>query len=166
MAKPDVINALAGIAEDSPAAALRRQKPDLVAFAQGSYEALLEPIDPGSFTLLERHAVAYRIGLLTGFGAVAGRHLARLRELDADSDMLTALADLTGTSELAPRLEAIIAHTDLVTLTPDKATEGNIAALAAAGLSPTEIVSLGQLIGFLAYQIRAIAVARAFGATP
>lgn len=165
MAAPDVINTLAGIAADSPAAALRLQKPDLVAFAQGSDEALLEPDDPGAFSLLERHAVGYRVGLLTGFDTVAARHLARLRELDADSDTLAALADLSGTSALPPRRAAIIAQTDLVTRTPGAATEADITALAEAGLTPTEIVTLGQLIGFLAYQIRAIAVARAFGAS-
>ena len=56
MATPDTINTMAGIAEDSPVAALRMQKPDLVAFAQGSDQALLEPANPGSFSLLERHA--------------------------------------------------------------------------------------------------------------
>jgi uncharacterized protein YciW len=30
-------------------------------------------------------------------------------------------------------------------------------------LTATEIVTIAQLIGFLAYQVRAIAVARAFG---
>lgn len=163
MANPDVINALAGLAEKSPAAVLRRQKPDLVAFAQGSYEALLEPDSPGAFTLLERHAAAYRIGLLTDFDTVAGRHLARLQELAAESVVLTALADLDSTAALPPRLAAMVAHTDRVTLRPGAATKADIAALAEAGLTPTEIVSLGQLIGFIAYQVRAIAVARAFG---
>jgi uncharacterized protein YciW len=165
MATPDTINTMAGIAEDSPVATLRLQKPDLVAFAQGSDQALLEPADPGSFSLLERHAVGYRIGLLTGFEPVAKRHEARLRELGESNDLLASLADLSTTESLSPRLAAIIAHTDQVTLSPGAATQADIAALANAGLTPTEIVSLGQLIGFLAYQIRAIAVARALGET-
>jgi uncharacterized protein YciW len=165
MATPDTINTMAGIAEDPPVAALRMQKPDLVAFAQGSDQALLEPANPGSFSLLERHAVGYRIGLLTGFELVAKRHEARLRNLGAADDLLANLADVSSTVDVSPRLGAIIAHTDRVTLSPGAATQADIAALANAGLTPTEIVSLGQLIGFLAYQIRAIAVARALGET-
>ena len=163
MGAPDKINSLAGIAEDSPVAALRQEKSDLVAFAQGSDKALLEPDDPGAFSLLERHAVGYRVGLLTGFASAAQRHEARLRELGAADDLVADLSDLASTNGLSPRLAAIVAHADRVTLTPGAAGETDIAALGDAGLTPTEIVTLGQLIGFLAYQIRAIAVARAFG---
>lgn len=165
MASPDAITILAGIAEESPVAALRLQKPELVAFAQGSDQALLEPDDPGTFSPLERHAVGYRVGLLTDFASVAERHRSRSIELGASDDLLASLADLSTTEGLTPRMAAIIAHTDRVTLAPGKATQADIAALAEAGLSPTEIVTLSQLIGFLAYQIRAIAVARALGAS-
>ena len=52
----DWIDHLAGLPEDSPVAALRREKPELVAFAQASDGSLLEPADPGNLALLERHA--------------------------------------------------------------------------------------------------------------
>lgn len=162
-AQPDVIDRLAGIAADSPVAALRRQKPDLVAFAQGSYDALLEPTEPGDVSLLERHAIAYRVGLLTGFDMVAAHHESRLRELGAGDDIIAAVADFPASDGLAPRLAALLRQTDLVTTAPGTAEAEDIAALHAAGLTPAAVVTVGQLIGFLAYQIRAIAVARAFG---
>ncbi|MBA3449879.1 MAG: hypothetical protein H0T18_01555 [Chloroflexia bacterium] len=160
----DSIDALAGIGADSAPAALRRLKPDLVAFAQGSDEALLAPADPGSVSLLERHAIAYRIGIVTGFETVAARHRARLTSLGADDDLIAAIAAFPRGDGLDPRLTALLAHTDRVTRAPGGAAPEHIAALRAAGLSPAAIVTVAQLIGFLAYQIRAIAVARAFGA--
>lgn len=162
MATRDVINELAGLATDSPTAALRREKPELVAFAQGSYDALLEPDSPGDLSLLERHAVAYRVGLLTGFESVAARHRARLAELGMDEATISAIESYTSGGGLDPRLGAILRQTDLVTTKPDAAEASDIAALHAAGLTPAAVVTLGQLIGFLAYQVRAIAVARAF----
>ena len=160
-AEHDVIDQLAGIAEDSPVAALRQQKPDLVTFAQGSYNALLEPPEPGNVSLLERHAVAYRVGLLTGFDTVAIHHRDRLRSLGASDELIAAIASFSNGEALDGRLAALLAHADRVTKAPGTAEAGHIVALEAAGSTPTEIVTVAQLIGFLTYEIRAIAVARA-----
>lgn len=160
----DVIEQLAEIAEGSAAAVLRRQKPDLVAFAQGSYDALLEPVEPGDVSLLDRHAIAYRVGVTTGFATVAARHRGRLRELGASDDVIAAIREFPNGESLDPRLSALLAHTDRVTKAPGTAEHAHIEALHAVGLTPTAVVTVGQLIGFLAYQIRAVAVARAFGA--
>lgn len=162
MAESDIIDQLAGIAADSPAAALRRQKPDLVAFAQGSDHALLEPADPGGLSLRERHAIAYRVGVITGFESVAARHRDRLTSLGADDAFIAAVAAFPQNEGLDARLQALLVHTDRVTRAPGTAEREHIDALHAAGLTPAAVVTLGQLIGFLAYQIRAIAVARAF----
>ena len=161
---PDLIDQLAGLAPDSPVAALRREKPDLVAFAQGSDPSLLEPAEPGDLSLLERHAVAYRIGLLTGFPTVEKRHRRRL--LDFGRTDLASHIERYPDVKLEPRLAAIIRHTDLVTLRPGAAGPEDIAALHAAGLTPAAVVTLGQLLGYLGYQIRAITVARAFAEGP
>jgi CMD domain protein len=158
----DVLNQLAGVAEDSSVAELRRQKPDLVTFAQGSYDALLEPDDPGSVSLFERHAIAYRIGLLTNFEHVAAWHRERLESLGTRSHTIEAIAAYPDGEALEPRIEALLAHTDRVTQAPGLSEPEHIEQLKAVGLSPTEIVTIAQLIGFLAYQVRAIAVARAF----
>lgn len=163
-ATPDLIDQLAGLAPDSPVAALRREKPDLVAFAQGSDQSLLEPADPGDLSLLERHAVAYRVGLLTGFPTVEKRHRRRL--LDFGRTDLASHIERYPDVKLEPRLAAIIRHADLVTLRPGAAGPEDIAALHAAGLSPAAVVTLGQLLGYLGYQVRAIAVARALAEGP
>ena len=162
----DVIDRLAGITDDSAVAELRRQKLDPVRFAQGSYDALLEPADPAGVSLVELHAVAYRAALLTRFPDSAEWHRARLEEIGAAPELIRAIAEFSnghGDGEIGPRLEAILAHTNRVTVSPGSAQPEHIAQLKAAGLTPTEIVTLGQLLGFVSYQIRAIAVARAFG---
>ncbi|MEZ4563296.1 MAG: peroxidase-related enzyme [Thermomicrobiales bacterium] len=161
---PDLIDQLAGLAPDSPVAALRREKPDLVAFAQGSDQSLLEPAGSVGLSLLERHVVAYRVGLLTGFPTVEKRHRRRL--LDFGRTDLASHIERYPDVRLEPRLAAIIRHTDLVTLRPGAAGPEDIAALHAAGLTPAAVVTLGQLLGYLGYQVRAIAVARAFAERP
>ena len=158
----DVINQLAGIDERSTVAELRRQKPDLVRFAQGSYEALLEPADPESVSLVERHAIAYRIGLLTNFERVATWHRRRLESLGTPTETIDAIVAFPNADGLEPRLEALLAQTDRVTIAPDLSEPEDIERLKAAGLTPKAIVTIAQLIGFTAYQVRAIAVARAF----
>lgn len=158
----DVINQLAGIAGESPVAALREQKPDLVAWAQNCYNALLEPAEPGSVSLSERHAAAYRTGILMKDAALADWHEARLTGLGASDETIQAIAEFPDGAGLNSRLKALLAYTDRVTQEPGAAEEKHIAELKAAGFTPTAIVTIGQLIGFLGYQVRAIAVARAF----
>ena len=160
----DVIDRLAGIAPDSRTAALRREKPDLVRFAQGSYDALLEPAAPEGVSLVERHAIAYRAALLTRFPEVAEWHRARLEARGAAPETIQAVAEFTdGHAEggIGPRLEALLAHTNRVTVSPGSAQPEHIVQLKAAGLTPKEIVTVGQLVAFVSYQVRAIAVARA-----
>jgi uncharacterized protein YciW len=158
----DVINQLAGIDEDSPVAELRRQKPDLVRFAQGSYDALLEPVDPESVSLFERHAISYRIGLLTNFESVTTWHRQRLESLGTPKATIEAIAAFPNGEGFEPRVEALLALTDRVTIAPGSSEPEHIEQFKAAGLTPKAIVTIGQLVGFLAYQVRAIAVARAF----
>jgi CMD domain protein len=158
----DVINYLAGVDEDSPVAELRRQKPDLVQFAQGSYDALLEPVDPETVSLFERHAIAFRVGLLTNFEHVAAWHRQRLESLGTPAATIEAIVAFPNGDGLEPRVEALLAHTDRVTIAPGSAEPEHIEQLKAVGLTPKAIVTIGQLIGFLGYQVRAIAVARAF----
>jgi uncharacterized protein YciW len=158
----DVINYLAGVDEDSPVAELRLQKPDLAQFAQGSYDALLEPVDPETVSLFERHAIALRVGLLTNFEHVAAWHRQRLESLGTPFETIEAIAAFPEGDTLDPRTRALLAHTDRVTAASGTAEAEHIEQLKAAGLTPKAIVTIGQLIGFLGYQVRAIAVARAF----
>ncbi|RBP63457.1 CMD domain protein/alkylhydroperoxidase domain protein [Brevibacterium sanguinis] len=61
----DIINALAGIAAEDPLDLLRDHRAQAKENAQLSFEALLEPVDPGSISYRDRYAVAaFTAGLL------------------------------------------------------------------------------------------------------
>ena len=88
----DVIDHLAGIAPGSRLAELRAQRPDVVRYAQGSYEALLEPADLAGVSRREREAVALRVAVLTPSPALVAWHSAPLQEL-AGEDLVRAVVE-------------------------------------------------------------------------
>jgi len=57
---------------------------------------------------------------------------------------------------LGARLSAALEHAHLLVFRPREASPAALQALAAAGWSTTEIVTLSQLVAFLCFQIRAI----------
>ena len=60
----DIIDTLAGIEAGTTLASVRDTRPQARENAQRSFKVLLEPDDPGGFTLLERYAVAaYSVAL-------------------------------------------------------------------------------------------------------
>jgi CMD domain protein len=62
---------------------------------------------------------------------------------------------------LGPRLAAAFEHAHLLVFHPRDAAPANLGALLGAGWSTTEIVTLSQLVAFLAFQIRVVAGLRA-----
>jgi len=153
---PDVMNRLADIAADSPLGRLRAERPDVVRAAQGSYQALLEPDDPGGVSRYEREMIALRVALLTPSPPIAVWHRARLRDLGADDAALAAIEQFPDGPALSARAAAILQHTDRLTREPGAATPAHIAALKAVGLSPRDIVTISQLIAYLSFEARAL----------
>src|ERR1044071_2470925 len=120
----DVMDTLAGLADDSALAALRRQRPDVVTRLQGSDDAIFAPAHHGGLTRPEREACAMRIaGLLRD--SVLEEHYHR---------RLVALGEMHPLN--GARGECILAHVDRVTMDPADASKAEIEALSAAGLSP------------------------------
>lgn len=152
----DIMDQLAGIAPGSALDMLRRQRPEVARYSQGSYDALFESGDQGGLSRAERELVALRIAVLTGNHTLAEHHRARLRALEADDAIIAADCD-PNTLGLAPRAAAILRHTDLVSAAPHAASQAAIRALQASGLTTSEIVTLAQLIAFVHYQVRVLA---------
>jgi len=67
----------------------------------------------------------------------------------------------TNRSVLGGRLSAAFAHGHMLVFHPRDASPASLQALRDAGWSKTDIVTLSQLVAFLAFQIRAIAGLRA-----
>ncbi|MBV8473298.1 MAG: CMD domain protein [Hyphomicrobiales bacterium] len=77
-----------------------------------------------------------------------------LRSEDCDGPLWQADDQLA--AALGPRLAAALAHAHMLVLHPRDASPAALEALLAAGLSTTEVVTLSQIVAFLAFQIRVI----------
>ena len=142
---PDVMDTLAGLADGSAIAELRRQRPDVVRHLQGSDDAIFAPAHHGGFTRPEREAAALRVAMLLRDGALEEHYRRRLVALGETHPLNGA------------RGEAVLAHVDCVTMNPDSATQADLDRLLAAGLTPHAVVSLSQLIAYVNFQSRVLA---------
>jgi CMD domain protein len=152
---PDVLDALAGLAAESPVAAVRRQRPDVVRFTQASDEAIFTPANDGGLTRAERAAAALRIAMLLHDPVLEEHYTVLLKPLDPGAALLRSIDEDPGSGDT--RWTEIIAHVDRVTIDPDSATKEHIDGLLAAGLSPHAVVSLSQVIAYVNYQARVLA---------
>jgi CMD domain protein len=185
----DLIDTLAGIAPASALDRARDNRPDARKQAQASYDALFGPKDFGSFSALERWAVAAFVAGLHGRPETRDFYADRLAEAGASPELRVAVASevvtghahgpygryplgplsledkaglvyAIGASErhvLGPRLTAAFEHTHMLVFHPRDAAPPSLQALLDAGWSTTDIVTLSQLVSFLAFQIRVVA---------
>lgn len=192
----DVIDLLAGIAPGDPLDQVRDQRRQARENAQHSFEALLEPADPGTFPLSERYAVAAFVSHLHGFAqasdfyddllgdeasalvapvveaartaAVSGPY-GFYREPGLQSENIDGprwAPDATSANALGVRLAAALTHAHLLIFRPREARPEALQLLVDAGWSADDIVSLSQLIAFLSFQLRAAWGLRVLAATP
>ncbi|WP_406208723.1 peroxidase-related enzyme [Kitasatospora sp. NBC_01560] len=156
----DLVAALVPHPADGPLAAARAERPDAVLGTQDTYRALF---DPGAalttLTPAERLAAALRVAVLhtagPATGRLAGHYRAQLAALGADP----VLVDAAGSTGFGPgdaRTAALLGHATLLALEPLAATEGHQQALADAGLTPDEVVTLSQVAAYVSYQARLV----------
>ena len=190
----DVIDTLAGLAPGSPLAAIRDRKPVTRDQAQASYRALFEPAETEDVTLQERFAVASFIAGLHAQDEAAAFYaagLARTGPADAlvgalsaeiangrttgpygaypkgpltEEDVPGLLYTATNRAVLGPRLAGALEHVHMLVFHPRDATPPALQRLLDAGWSNAGIVTLSQLVAFLAFQIRAAAGLRVLAA--
>ena len=67
-----------------------------------------------------------------------------------------ALSDPAAASATDSRNTAILHHVDLLTLSPEKATRGDVQKLMSVGLTDQDVVTLTGLIAFVNYQARVV----------
>jgi len=191
----DVIDRLVGIAPGSALDRLRAQREQARTQAQQSYLALFAPAElVGShFEIADRFAVAAFVAGLHGqpdvarfyAEALAGQGVARAIEAEVargatqgpyghypegplsveDAAGPVYSVDAAQRAVLGERLSAGLAHAHLLVFHPRDASPAALQALLDAGWRTTEIVTLSQLVAFLAFQIRVVIGLRAL-ATP
>lgn len=157
MTTPDVIDRLMGLQPDAALSALRDQRPAVRQHTQGSFDALLEPADASALSRAEREVVALRVATLHGCEPLITLHRERLAALAATPAAIDAAAAGPDAPGQDARRVTLLRHADLLSLAPIEARPDHLKALADAGLSPAAIVTLSQLIGFVAYEVRVVA---------
>ncbi|MBR2813332.1 MAG: CMD domain protein [Reyranella sp.] len=180
----DVIDTLVGIAPGSKLDAIRAQRSEARKHAQASYASLFEPKDQGSVTADERHAIAAFVAGLHGepktsafyaakppaaLGAAVAAEVAAARSKgpyghfpkgplsSEDAPGPTWKVSEAGRKALGARLSAAFEHTHMLVFHPRDASAPSLQALLDAGWSTTDVVTVSQLVSFLAYQIRVVA---------
>lgn len=174
----DIIDMLVGV--DLPE--LRDNRPQARDNAQKSFEALLEPVNPGTFTFGERYAVATYVAGLHQFAPAVDLYSDLLLD-DAPTSLANSITDaveatlsagpygtyreagLAGESQpggsvrndvaaLGERLAAAFDYAHLLVFHPRDSRPEVLGRISAAGWSADDAVSLGQLISFLTFQLR------------
>ena len=146
----DVIDALVPLHATSPLHAVRHQRDKVVAATQGSYDAIFDPALPG-LALAERLLAAHTVARLSGSTALEAHYRDRLDRLPA-------------TPPDGERVQAILAFAEVLTEHPVEGDRIALLKLPAAGLSTPEVITLAQLIAFVAYQVRVVAGLQAMAA--
>ncbi|GAB3768798.1 CMD domain protein [Microlunatus parietis] len=191
----DIIDLLAGIEPGSPLAILRDARAQAREHAQRSFEALLEPTEPGSFPVGDRYAVAYFTAVLHQDEPAAAFYRDLLEDEDPDRvAVITNVAenargtgpygdyrepglaaesvpgpvwtpDAETSTALGDRLAAALAHTHLLVFRPRESSPAALQGLADAGWDADDVVRLSQLVAFLAFQLRTAAGLRILQST-
>jgi CMD domain protein len=196
MSVPDVIDQLAAIAPGSPLDAIRAKRQVARDHAQKSFLALFEPTNFGSFPARERFAVAAFVAGLHGESATREFYSAKLAAAHGplaaaveaeiargstqgpygayppgplsreDTTGLIYQVSDDGRRALGARLAAALEHVHLLVFRLRDSNPPALQALLDAGWSTDDIVTLSQLVAFLAFQIRTVGGLRALAAAP
>ncbi|OFL92240.1 alkylhydroperoxidase domain protein [Corynebacterium sp. HMSC055D05] len=164
----DIIDLLAETPADL--AELRRRRPEAVENAQRSFAALFEPANPALIEALPvstRYAVAAFVAGISGAQRAAEFYADLLA--DEDEALVAVVEDAVRAGVSAGpyaggdfvtfgegQLAAAFDFAHLLTFHPKDASPAAIGHLQTAGYTEDAIVSLGQLISFVAFQLRVV----------
>jgi len=192
---PDLIDELAGVRAGGSLDDLRRRRPVTRDQLQASSDALFAPVDDAGFPLAERLLIAAFATRLTADDATAQRYAALARAADpAGAEIVLAEAEAAATpgpfgayaeaglgsegaegpryspsasvaGTLGQRVAVALAHAQLLVSRPREASSPAIDRLLGAGWSADSIVTLSQLVAFLAFQQRVAAGLRVLAET-
>ena len=183
----DVVDTLTGAVSDGVVTAVRSIRPVTREQLQASYDALFDPVDDSDVSLTERLLIAAFATRLTGADATADHYARLAADADGSAaSVIASLADRAGTSgpfgryreaglaaegtdglrfsvpedaraQLGDRLAAALEHTHLLVYRPREAADAALQRLLDAGWTVSGIVTLSQLVAFLAFQQRVVA---------
>lgn len=180
----DIITVLSGIDADGALAQTRTQRQQALDNAQRSFDSLLEPINPGTFSFGERYAVASYVAglhrdqaafyfyseLLLDDAPTALRDAVvaaveqglsvgpygRYRETGLATESEPGPSPRHDAAALGTRLAAAFDVVHLMVFHPRDSRPEVLGHLSGAGWSADDLVSLTQLVSFLAFQLRVV----------
>lgn len=123
---------------------------DALRMTQDAEEAVLKPLECGSWSHSLRAALAARIASLNSLPEVASHYTEMIKD-DKHNCVANPSDDCTTIG-----LAHVIAFMDGVTVEPRKIDSSDIKQLQDATVSDADIVRLTELIAFMAYQVRLI----------
>ncbi|WP_406247777.1 CMD domain protein [Microbacterium sp. M] len=182
----DIVDELLGVQPGSALAVLRDRRPETKDQIQASYDALFSPVDDSAFAITERLLVAAFAARLAGDDLLAGHFADRALLADAgraEVVLVEAVAAATSgpygayteaglqaentagpvyradaaRASLGDRLAAALEHAHLLVFRPRESAASDLDALIEAGWSIDGIVTLSQLVSYLAFQQRVVA---------
>ena len=162
----DIVDQVCGLAAGQPAHGVRHQREKVALATQACADWLFSPALVSGVTPGERLLLAFDTCLAAGVQDLAAYYLKRLQQC---ADEPAFAAAISGTADPAagnPRLAAMLGFARALVIRPAQANRQSLLDLAGAGLSTQDLVLLGQLSGFLAYQLRLVACLRALAALP
>lgn len=157
----DVLADICGIEPGSRLEHLRAARPEIVRQTQKTFLSIFEQETNTGLSRTEREAVAVWVATLAKSAEVAAFHRSRLIALGSASEHLASIGASVEELDLTPRERALLRHVELLTIRPATAEKSDTDLLLNAGVSPTEIVTLAQLVAFLSFEIRTLAVLKA-----
>lgn len=193
-ATPDIVDVLVGVSEGDALDLLRRRRPVTREQLQASHDALFAPIDDSDFALAERLLVAAFATRATADDETAAYYADAATAADperaatvlaeasaaatagpfgtyAEAGLQSESTDgrryepgIAARDALGEHLTAAIAHAHLLTARPREADGAAQARLLDAGWTADGIVTLSQLVSFLAFQQRVAAGLRILSA--
>jgi CMD domain protein len=182
----DIIDHLVGIAPGSALDAARARRPTARSQAQASYDALFTPADFGGVPLQDRLAIACFVAGLHQRPDILAHYAIRLEN---PGPIHAAIGEATTSgpygdypagplsaentpgptwhapATLGPKRAAAFTHVHMLVFHPRDASAASLQSMLDAGWSTTDIVTISQLVSFLAFQIRTIAGLRVLEAS-
>lgn len=146
MSQTDLLNQLADVIPGTALAEARDIRDAATQHAEGSYQTLFGENSTSGLTLTERLQLAKQIAEWHEDTLLAEHYHQRLSD-----------------EPVSERFSALLDHAERVSFQPVQASPAGIQALSAAGFNEEEIVTLSQIIGFVAFQSRLLRGLRLLG---
>ena len=154
----DTIDRLAGLTDQSPVFATRRQRDKVAIATQACEDLLLGDGLADSLSRAERLVLASEQCRVSGVQALADEYRQRAESLgDALTPALRTVLAQPGAQTGNARLDAALHFVRTLALHPAESDRAALLAMPESGLSIDDTVLVAQLVGFIAYQLRLFA---------